>query len=142
MAEILSLLVLNEDLMTANLDATKGLIYSQPVLLALVDAGMDRHEAYRVVQEHAHCALNGGPSLFDALSSDPVVTERVGTDTLARLFDPRRQLDQVGAVFSRLGLSEALETDGEERLSEEVPTRHIPRAHQTNRHIDAPSPQT
>jgi adenylosuccinate lyase len=112
MADILGRLAVHEDRMLANLDATKGLIYSQPVLLALVDAGMDRHEAYRLVQAHAHRALCGGPTLLDALSADPAVRDLVDKETLARLFDPRRQLDQVGAVYSRLELSGEREGGG------------------------------
>ena len=105
MSDILGRLTVNEARMLANLDATKGLIYSQPVLLALVDAGMDRHEAYRVVQSHAHRALDGGPALLDALATDAAVTSQVGREALEQLFDPRRQLDQVATVFTRLGLA-------------------------------------
>jgi adenylosuccinate lyase len=90
--------------MQQNLESMRGLIYSQPALLALVDAGMDRHEAYKVVQRHAHAALNDGPALLEALESDPVVTERVDREALQALFDPGRQLTEVDAVFRRLGL--------------------------------------
>ena len=54
MADILDRMVVHADRMRENLDLTAGLIYSQPVLLALVDAGMDRQEAYKLVQRHAH----------------------------------------------------------------------------------------
>ena len=47
--------------MRANLELTAGAIFSQPVLLALIDAGMDRQEAYRLVQRHALASWTGGP---------------------------------------------------------------------------------
>jgi adenylosuccinate lyase len=105
--DILDRLNVHAERMAANLDMTKGLIYSQPVLLALVDAGMDRHEAYAIVQGHARRTLDGGPPLFDALTSDPTVARLVGGAKLQALFDPTSQLTHVAAVFDRLGLGGA-----------------------------------
>jgi adenylosuccinate lyase len=104
MIDIIGRLAVYPDRMQRNLESMKGLIYSQPALLALVDAGMDRHQAYKVVQRHAHAALNGGPPLLEALEADPEVTERVEPEELRKLFDPRRQLVEVDAIFRRLGL--------------------------------------
>lgn len=103
--DILDRFVVYPERMRKNLELTKGLIYSQPVLLALVDAGMDRQDAYRLMQGHAHAALAGGPSLCEALAADPQVTARIGVDQLAQLFDPSAQLSHVDKVFVRLGLS-------------------------------------
>lgn len=105
MTDIMDRLEVYPERMQQNLEATRGLLFSQPVLLALVDAGMDRHEAYTIVQEHAHRALAGGPTLLEALASDSRVTERVSRDDLERRFDPRAQLAHVGTVFERLGLA-------------------------------------
>ncbi|MDF3037876.1 MAG: adenylosuccinate lyase [Thermomicrobiales bacterium] len=127
MADILGRLTVHEARMLTNLDATRGLIYSQPVLLALVDAGMDRHEAYRVVQEHAHRALNGGPGLLDALVADATVANLIGRETLERLFEPQSQLNHVGTVFARLGLAGEEGDCGKNGMtSAPRPTRHIP----------------
>ena len=103
-ADILDRMVVYPDQMLANLGATKGLIYSQPVLLALVDAGMDRQAAYKLVQRHARQALDGGPALQEALALDPRVTERVSAEQLASLFDPWGQLQHVDLILARLGL--------------------------------------
>lgn len=104
MIDILDRLAVYPERMQHNLDSMRGLVFSQPALLALVDAGMDRHAAYKVVQRHAHAALNGGPALLEALEADPEVSELVSGDTLRGLFDPRRQLTEVDEVFRRLGL--------------------------------------
>jgi adenylosuccinate lyase len=106
MCDILAKMEVNVDRMAANLSATNGLIYSQPVLLALVDAGMDRNEAYRLVQRHAHQAHLGGPPLFDALMADPDVIARIDAETLRTAFAPGTQLHRVPDVFDRLGLGE------------------------------------
>jgi adenylosuccinate lyase len=102
--EIIDRLVVYPAQMRQNLEATRGMIYSQPVMLALVDAGMDRQEAYRVVQQHAHGASLGDADLRARLMADERVTSRISVEELDALFDPQRQLGEVAAVFRRLGL--------------------------------------
>jgi len=106
MVDILEGLVVHVDRMLENLDLTEGLIYSQPVLLALVDAGMDRHEAYKRVQTHAHSALAGGPAFREGLIADASIAEWITVDQLSSLFDPMRQLQHIGEIFRRVGLCE------------------------------------
>ena len=114
MVDILGRLSVHVDQMANNLNATRGLVYSQPVLLALVDAGMDRHEAYGLLQTHAYRTHDGGLDLIDALLADPVVTGYLDRERLERLFDPRRHLEHVGAVFARLGLDQVVRTQERE----------------------------
>lgn len=102
--EIIGGLVVYPERMLANLNMSGGLIFSQRVLLALVDGGMDRQEAYRLVQRHAHGAAAAGMTFRDAIASDPEVTSRVSGDDLAGLFDPWAQLQHVDATFRRVGL--------------------------------------
>lgn len=110
MTEIMEGLVIKPERMRANLDLTGGLIYSQRVLLALVDAGMDRQDAYRLVQRHAHGAAEHGLTFREALMADPVVTKRLDEQTLSDIFDPEAQLGNVDATFERLGLGAAVAT--------------------------------
>ena len=105
MTDILDRLVVYPERMRANLNGTRGVIYSQPVMLALVDAGMDRHEAYKIVQGHAHQAMQGGGPLFERLIAEPAVTSRIRQEELRALFDPARQLTHIDEVFARLGLN-------------------------------------
>ena len=90
--------------MRANLELTGGLMYSQRVLLALVEAGMDRQAAYKLVQGHALSAWDGGRLFREALAADPMVTAVLDPAALDDLFDPAEQLVHVDAVFARLGL--------------------------------------
>ena len=71
--ELIEGLVVYPDRMRANLELTGGLVYSQRVMLALVESGMDRQEAYRLVQRLALAAWDGGPSFRDALERSSVV---------------------------------------------------------------------
>jgi phosphoribosylaminoimidazole-succinocarboxamide synthase len=80
--DIVDCLVIHEERMLANLNSSGGLIYSQRVLLALVDAGMDRQEAYKVVQRHARAAWDGGERFRERLASDPIVSTLLTADHL------------------------------------------------------------
>ncbi len=97
-------LVVDADRMLANLEATRGLVCSQAVLLALVEAGLARDDAYRVVQDNAMKAWETGEHLRDLLAVDARVI--LSPSQLAGCFDPARFLANAGVVFDRL---EALE---------------------------------
>ncbi len=100
--EILADLVVYPSRMQENLAHTGGLIYSQQVLLALVDGGMDRQDAYRLVQRHAHA--NDVP-FREAIEADPKVQALLTPSQLAEAFDPFAQLQHVEATYERLGLT-------------------------------------
>jgi adenylosuccinate lyase len=87
--------------MRANLDAGGGLVFSQAVLLALVEAGLARDEAYAIVQEHALAALAGRGEFRAGLAADPRVTGRLDAARLARCFELAPYLRSVEALFAR-----------------------------------------
>ena len=86
--------------MQTNLDSSFGLVFSQPVLLALVQAGMTRDDAYRVVQDNAMQAWKTSTSFRSLVEADPRVT--VDTARLDEAFDLTRSLRNLGAVFNAL----------------------------------------
>jgi adenylosuccinate lyase len=86
--------------MQANLDASLGLVFSQPVLLALVQNGATRDEAYRIVQENAMRAWDENRPFRTLLEQDPRVA--VGADVLDRAFDVARSLRHVDRTFAAL----------------------------------------
>jgi adenylosuccinate lyase len=93
------------DVMERNLGMTRGLIYSGQVLLALVEAGMARSEAYDLVQTAAQRVWAGDGDLLAHLRSDPRVTERLSAADLEGLFDPSYHLRGIEVAFARLGLT-------------------------------------
>ncbi len=110
--ELVEELVVYPDRMRANLDSTGGLIYSQRVMLALVDSGMDRQVAYKLIQRYAHAAWDAGQTFQDVIAADPQVQERLTADQLDELFDPWQQLLHLDASFERLGLREPAHVGG------------------------------
>jgi adenylosuccinate lyase len=99
---VLDGLVVFPDRMRENLETGGGVVYSQAVLLALVDAGLARDEAYTLVQSAAARAWDEGASFRTALEADAEVPRRLDTAALDSLFDPRRYLVNLGGVFDKL----------------------------------------
>lgn len=98
--------------MLANLNMTGGLVYSQRILLALIDKGVGRQEAYKMVQRNAKKVWSmasagpiAGPALLDALSSDPEVTAYVSPEELRELTDNAYYLKYIDTSFRRVGLA-------------------------------------
>jgi len=108
---VMSGLQVDVERMQANLNMTGGLIFSQRILLALIDKGVGRQEAYKMVQRSAKkvwsMASKGAihkPALLEALSSDPEVTEYLSRDELAELMNTDYYVKYIDTAFSRLGL--------------------------------------
>lgn len=102
LTEVLEGLVVFPERMAANLDVGGGLAHSQNVLLALVEAGMPRDDAYAIVQSAAATAWDDGASFRDRVSADAEVSSRLAPDRIAELFDPGRALRNLDVVFDRL----------------------------------------
>jgi adenylosuccinate lyase len=92
-------LVVHPDRMRRNLDASQGLAFSHRLLLALVDAGLARDEAYRVVQAHAMRAWEEERSFRELVAADPAVAGRLDLD---EVFDLDASVRHVDTVFDRL----------------------------------------
>jgi adenylosuccinate lyase len=101
MTEVLDGLVIYPERMRENLQVGGGLAFSQNVLLALVDGGLPRDEAYAIVQDAAATAWDDDASFRELVASDPRVRERLG-ERLAELFDPAAALRNLDVVFDRL----------------------------------------
>jgi adenylosuccinate lyase len=90
--------------MKANLDITCGLIFSQRVLLALMEKGLPRPMAYEVVQRNAMRAWEQGLPFRQLLGQDPQVSSLLSPQELDALFDLQYYLRYVDQVFRRVGL--------------------------------------
>jgi len=90
--------------MQQNLERTQGLVFSQKVLLALIESGMSREGAYKIVQRNSMTAWDEQTSLRGLLEADPEVTERLDKAALDTIFDYRAYLVHVDASFKRIGL--------------------------------------
>jgi adenylosuccinate lyase len=96
--------------MKRNLEMTGGLVFSQPVMLALTESGMDRQAAYKIVQRYAmevweaDARGESGPSFLERIHSDPEVRERIPDEALRELMSMERHLEYVDDAYRRVGL--------------------------------------
>src|SRR3989304_642238 len=93
--------------MKENLELTRGVIFSQRVLLALIEKGLSRQEAYSLVQARATEAWKGRKDFLSLLQQDPQVAKVLSPAELRGLFDYAHYARYVDHIFQRLGLSAA-----------------------------------
>ena len=92
------------DRMRQNLELTGGLIFSEAVLLALVDKGLSRDEAYRLVQRHAMKAWESREPFKPLLLADPEVRRHLSPAEIENCFDLGYHLRHLDEIFARVGL--------------------------------------
>jgi adenylosuccinate lyase len=90
--------------MERNLGVTKGLIFSQRVMLALVDKGLSRQAAYGMVQRNAMKSWKEELNFFDLISKDSEVTKHLSKKELEGIFDYKYFIRHVDEIFARLKL--------------------------------------
>ncbi len=102
-AGIVEKMIVYPDAMMRNIERMGGLTASQQVMLALIDKGMSREDAYLVAQENAMKAWQGA-SFRDLLAEDPRVTERLTPEELEACLDPAFHLHRLDVIFDRLDI--------------------------------------
>jgi adenylosuccinate lyase len=100
--ELVEGLVVRPERMEEVLGSSGGLVYSQRVLLALVERGLTREEAYALVQRNAMRAWEEGRPLRELLAGDPEVAARLPEEEIDALLDPRWYTRHLGAVMERV----------------------------------------
>jgi len=102
LTRVLEGLVVHEDRIRKNLELTRGLVYSQRVLNLLIEKGLERDRAYRLVQRNALKCWEEGRDLAELLAADP--ENPLTAEELAAAFDPGHYLRHVDAIYARFGL--------------------------------------
>ena len=90
--------------MLANMQATHGLIYSQRLLLKLVDAGLSREAAYDLVQPLTARSWDQGQDFRNLVEACPEITDRLSSEAIDDAFDYHYHLRRVNEIYRRLGL--------------------------------------
>lgn len=99
-----NLLVYPEN-MSRNMNIYGGVIFSQRVLLTLVDKGMTREEAYQVVQSCAHQAWNQADgNFYELICQNPTVQKTLSSAEIESCFDPKHHLQNLDEIYQRLGI--------------------------------------
>jgi adenylosuccinate lyase len=102
LAGVIEKLVVYPDRMRKNLEATRGLVHSQRVLLALTQKGMSREDAYRAVQRNAMKVWEEGADFLAELKADAAVSQAMPEAELEALFDLEHHMKHVDTIFARV----------------------------------------
>jgi adenylosuccinate lyase len=93
--------------MKKNLELTRGLVFSQRVMLALIEKGLSRQKAYEIVQRNAMKAWKGRNGFLTVLKTDAELNDVLPAKELEGLFDYQYYLQHVDEIFQRLGLTKS-----------------------------------
>jgi adenylosuccinate lyase len=100
--DLIKRLVVYSDRMRHNLELTGGLIYSQRLLLALVEKGAQRKESYEAVQRNAMASWRGGGGLQELAAKDPFIAQYLKKSEVAACFDPHYYLRHLNQIYRRV----------------------------------------
>ena len=101
-ANLIDTMFVYPERMKLNLESTGGLVFSGQLLLDLVEDGVSREDAYRVVQRNAMRAWKEGLNFRELVFSDPDITGRVPREQIERAFDLKRHLRNIDKIFARV----------------------------------------
>jgi len=88
--------------MINNLHLTKGLIFSQIVMLELIKNGFSRENSYKIVQKHSKRVCNNNISLLDSLRGDKIIYSKINDKKLKKLFDLNYHTKKISLIFNRV----------------------------------------
>ena len=88
--------------MLKNLNITKGLIFSQNVMIELTKHGFSREKAYSLVQKNAHRAWSKNISFYESLSKDSLINKKISNKDLARMFDINYHTKRIDLIYKRV----------------------------------------
>ncbi len=101
-ASLIETMFVYPERMKANLESTHGLVFSGQLLLDLVESGVSREDAYRLVQNHAMRAWKENLDFHELVLNDPEIRGRVEKAKIERAFDLSRQLKNIDKIFARV----------------------------------------
>lgn len=105
MTELVKNLLVYPDNMARNMNCYGGVVFSQRVMLTLVEKGVRREEAYKIVQENAHTAWNKLDGNFrELITQDARVKEKLSPQEIEACFNPQHHLQHLDEVYQRLGI--------------------------------------
>ena len=102
LSNLLDNMVVYPKKMLENLNITRGLVFSQEVMLELTKTGMAREKAYRLVQGHAKKSISNHVNLIDLLKKDKNVTSRISENKINKIFTYKKHFKNVNYIFNRV----------------------------------------
>ena len=102
LANLLNNMIVYPKKMNENLNLTRGLVFSQEVMLELTKTGLSREKAYKIVQIHAKKSLANKINLIELLKKDKNITNRISINKIEKIFDYKKHFKNVGFIFKKV----------------------------------------
>ena len=102
LANVLDKMIIYPKKMLDNLNITKGLVFSQEMMLELTKTGMPREKAYRLIQGHAKASFSKNVNLKNILKKDKTITGRINEKKIDKIFTYNKHFKNINYIFRRV----------------------------------------
>ena len=102
LSDVLKNMIVYPKKMLANMNITKGIIFSQELMLELTKAGLTREKSYRIVQTHAKKCVSKNLNLFEVVKKDNLITNKIPLNKLKKIFNYSSHFKNVNLIFNRV----------------------------------------
>ena len=102
LSNVLKNMVIYPKKMTKNLNITKGIIFSQELMIELTKSGISREKSYRIIQSHAKKCISQNLNLFEVVKKNKLITDRISLNKLKKIFNYSSHFKNVNLIFNRV----------------------------------------
>ena len=102
LSNVLKNMIIYPKKMTKNLNITKGIIFSQELMLELTKSGISREKSYRIIQSHAKKCISQNLNLFEVVKKNKLITDRISLNKLKKIFSYSSHFKNVNLIFNRV----------------------------------------
>ena len=102
LANILDKMIIYPKKMLENLDVTKGLVFSQEMMLELTKAGIAREKAYKIIQNHAKLSFSKNINLIELIKKDKLISSKISEKKINNIFNYSNHFKNVNHIFRRV----------------------------------------
>tara|TARA_B100001996_G_scaffold232918_1_gene179764 strand:- start:178 stop:624 length:447 start_codon:yes stop_codon:yes gene_type:complete len=102
LSNVLKNMIVYPKKMAANLNITKGIIFSQELMLELTKSGLSREKAYRIIQSHSKKCVSQNLNLFEVVIKDDLITNNIPLKKIKKIFNYSSHFKNVNLIFNRV----------------------------------------
>ena len=102
LSDVLKNMIVYPKKMLSNMNITRGIIFSQELMLELTKAGLTREKSYRIVQSHAKKCVSKNLNLFEVVKKDNLITKKIPLNKLKKIFNYSSHFKNVNLIFNRV----------------------------------------
>jgi len=102
LSNVLKSMIVYPKKMATNLNITKGIIFSQELMLELTKSGISREKSYRIIQSHTKKCMSHNLNLFEVVKKNKLITDRIPLNKLKKIFNYSSHFKNVNLIFNRV----------------------------------------